>query len=82
MSVTVPGRYLTNIFQSFRPDFRVGLDKWEFVIDDGKNVLGDGTGSPSLTCPAKKITVDLQCETRWSKLGTAVGLLFPDSLSH
>ena len=52
------------------PTPRVPLDKWEFVIDDGKNVLRRWDWKSFRNLPSEKITVDLHCVTRWSKLGT------------
>jgi DMSO/TMAO reductase YedYZ molybdopterin-dependent catalytic subunit len=67
-----PGQYLTTDFPvlSAGPTPHVPLDKWEFVIDDGKNVLRRWDWKSFRNLPSEKITVDLHCVTRWSKLGT------------
>jgi DMSO/TMAO reductase YedYZ molybdopterin-dependent catalytic subunit len=67
-----PGQYLTTDFPvlSAGPTAHVPLDKWEFVIDDGKNVLRRWDWKSFRNLPSEKITVDLHCVTRWSKLGT------------
>jgi DMSO/TMAO reductase YedYZ molybdopterin-dependent catalytic subunit len=67
-----PGQYLTTDFPvlSAGPTPHVPLEKWEFVIDDGKNVLHQWDWKSFRNLPSENITVDLHCVTRWSKLGT------------
>lgn len=67
-----PGQYLTRDFPvlSAGPTPHIPLDKWEFVIDDGKNVLRRWDWKSFRSLPSETITVDLHCVTRWSKLGT------------
>src|SRR4051794_6740264 len=67
-----PGQYVTTDFPvlSAGPTPRIPLDKWEFVIDGGKNVLRRWDWKSFRNLPSEKITVDLHCVTRWSKLGT------------
>jgi DMSO/TMAO reductase YedYZ molybdopterin-dependent catalytic subunit len=48
----------------------VSLDKWEFTIDDGTEVLRRWNWKSFRELPAEAITVDIHCVTRWSKLGT------------
>jgi DMSO/TMAO reductase YedYZ molybdopterin-dependent catalytic subunit len=48
----------------------VALDKWEFTIDDGTEVLRRWNWKSFRELPAETITVDIHCVTRWSKLGT------------
>src|SRR4051794_38569361 len=68
-----PGQYLTTDFPvlSAGPAPRVSLDRWEFVIDDGTNVLRKWDWKSFRDLPAETFTVDLHCVTRWSKLGTS-----------
>lgn len=67
-----PGQYLTTDFPvlSAGPTPRISLDKWEFTIDDGSNVLKRWNWKSFRELPTENITVDLHCVTRWSKLGT------------
>jgi len=67
-----PGQYLTTDFPvlSAGPTPRISLDKWEFTIDDGSNVVKRWNWKSFRELPTENITVDLHCVTRWSKLGT------------
>jgi DMSO/TMAO reductase YedYZ molybdopterin-dependent catalytic subunit len=49
----------------------VSLDRWEFVIDHGTNVLRRWDWKAFRDLPTETFTVDLHCVTRWSKLGTS-----------
>jgi len=49
----------------------VPLDRWEFVIDDGTNVLRRWDWKSFRDLPAEKFSADIHCVTRWSKLGTS-----------
>ena len=68
-----PGRYLTTDFpvSSAGPTPHVPLDRWEFVIDDGTNILRKWDWKSFHDLPTETVTVDLHCVTRWSKLGTS-----------
>ena len=68
-----PGQYLTTDFPvlSAGPTPHVSLDRWEFTIDDGSNVLKRWDWKSFRELPTETITVDLHCVTRWSKLGTS-----------
>src|SRR6476469_1158111 len=68
-----PGQYLTTDFPvlSAGPTPHVSLDRWEFVIDDGTNVLRRWNWKSFLELATETFTVDLHCVTRWSKLGTS-----------
>ena len=68
-----PGQYLTTDFPvlSAGPTPHVPLDRWEFVIDDGSNVLRRWDWKSFRGLPTDNSTVDLHCVTRWSKLGTS-----------
>ena len=67
-----PGQYLTTDFPvlSAGPTPHIELEKWEFTIDDGTNVLRRWNWKSFRELPTENITVDLHCVTRWSKLGT------------
>jgi DMSO/TMAO reductase YedYZ molybdopterin-dependent catalytic subunit len=67
-----PGQYLTTDFPvlSAGPTPHVPLDRWEFRIDDGTNMLRRWDWKSFRDLPAETFTVDLHCVTRWSKLGT------------
>ena len=67
-----PGQYLTTDFPvlSAGPTPHIPLDQWEFVIDDGTNVLRRWNWKSFRDLPTETFTVDLHCVTRWSKLGT------------
>jgi DMSO/TMAO reductase YedYZ molybdopterin-dependent catalytic subunit len=68
-----PGQHLTTDFPvlSAGSTPHVSLEKWEFVIDDGKNVLQRWDWKSFRNLPSETVTVDLHCVTRWSKLGTS-----------
>src|SRR5258708_231968 len=68
-----PGQYLTTDFPvlSAGPTPHVPLDRWEFTIDDGTNVLQRWNWKSFRDLPTETVTVDLHCVTRWSKLGTS-----------
>src|SRR5882762_7505307 len=68
-----PGQYLTTDFPvlSAGPTPHVPLDKWEFTISDGANVLRRWDWKSFRDLPTETFTVDIHCVTRWSKFGTA-----------
>src|SRR5215472_5611132 len=68
-----PGQYLTTDFPvlSAGPTPRVSLDRWEFTIDDGSNVLKRWDWQSFRQLRTENIAVDLHCVTRWSKLRTS-----------
>ena len=68
-----PGQYLTTDFPvlSAGPTPHVSLNRWEFTIDDGSNVLKRWDWKSFRELPSETITVDIHCVTRWSKLGTS-----------
>ena len=67
-----PGQYLTTDFPvlSAGPTPHVPLERWEFTIDDGTDVLRRWDWKLFRELPTETFTVDLHCVTRWSKLGT------------
>jgi len=68
-----PGQYLTADFPvlSAGPTPHVPVDSWELTIDGGTNVGRRWSWKAFRELPAEKITVDIHCVTRWSKLGTS-----------
>src|SRR5260370_10565188 len=68
-----PGQYLTTDFPvlSAGPTAHVPLDRWEFTILDGTDVLRRWDWKSFRELPTDTITADLHCVTRWSKLGTS-----------
>jgi DMSO/TMAO reductase YedYZ molybdopterin-dependent catalytic subunit len=68
-----PGQYLTNDFPvlSAGPTPYVPLDRWEFAIDDGNQVLKRWDWASFRELPAERFTTDIHCVTRWSKLATS-----------
>jgi DMSO/TMAO reductase YedYZ molybdopterin-dependent catalytic subunit len=68
-----PGQHLTTDFPvlSAGPTPHVPIDRWEFRIDDGTDVLRRWDWKSFRELPTENITIDLHCVTRWSKLGTS-----------
>ena len=68
-----PGQYLTKDFPvlSAGPTPRVALEKWEFTIADGKDVVQRWDWNAFRALPSETPTVDIHCVTRWSKLATS-----------
>jgi DMSO/TMAO reductase YedYZ molybdopterin-dependent catalytic subunit len=62
-----PGQYLTTDFPvlSAGPTPHVSLERWEFVIDDGTNVLRRWDWKSFRDLPTETFVVDLHCVTRW-----------------
>ena len=67
-----PGQYVTEDFPvlSAGPTPHVPLEQWKFAIDDGKDVLRRWNWRAFRELPPERITADIHCVTRWSKLGT------------
>jgi DMSO/TMAO reductase YedYZ molybdopterin-dependent catalytic subunit len=67
-----PGQYLTTDFPvlSAGPTPHVPLDRWEFTIIEGTDVLRRWDWKSFRDLSTENITVDLHCVTHWSKLGT------------
>jgi DMSO/TMAO reductase YedYZ molybdopterin-dependent catalytic subunit len=68
-----PGQYLTTDFPvlSAGPTPHVPLGQWELTIDDGSEVLRRWSWTSFRELETDRITVDIHCVTRWSKLGTS-----------
>ena len=77
-----PGQYLTTDFPvlSAGPTPHISMDKWEFAIDDGSKIMKRWNWESFRELPTERITVDLHCVTRWSKLGTTWRGVSVDSL--
>src|SRR5262249_29491937 len=71
-SALPPGQYVTEDFPvlSTGPTPHVPLEHWEFTIDDGRNVLRRWSWQAFRELPSERLTADIHCVTRWSKLGT------------
>ena len=67
-----PGQYLTTDFPvlSAGSTPHISLERWEFTIDDGRNILKRWDWKSFRESPTENIRVDLHCVTRWSKLDT------------
>jgi DMSO/TMAO reductase YedYZ molybdopterin-dependent catalytic subunit len=65
-----PGQYLTDGFPvlSAGPTPRTPIEQWSFTIQSDGQVLGSWTWEELLTLPRTKITVDIHCVTKWTKL--------------
>ncbi|MSQ25203.1 MAG: sulfite oxidase-like oxidoreductase [Dehalococcoidia bacterium] len=69
---TPPGQYLTKDFPvlSAGPTPHVPLDRWSFTLEHGGKLLGKWSWEEFLALPRTKVTVDIHCVTKWSKLDT------------
>jgi len=52
------------------PTPHVPLEQWEFAVDDGKSVLRRWSWQMFRELPTERVTADIHCVTRWSKLDT------------
>ena len=68
----LPGQYFTTDFPvlSAGPTPDIPLDQWEFTLDDEGGALRRWDCRSFRDSRSEVFTVDLQCVTRWSKLGT------------
>jgi DMSO/TMAO reductase YedYZ molybdopterin-dependent catalytic subunit len=67
-----PGQYLTHEFPvlSAGPTPRVLPEHWEFTVANESGEVTRWDWKALTALPSEKITKDLHCVTRWSKLGT------------
>jgi DMSO/TMAO reductase YedYZ molybdopterin-dependent catalytic subunit len=67
-----PGQYLTEDFPvlSAGPTPRVPLESWELTVTTEAGVTHRWDWARLMALPADRVTVDLHCVTRWSKLAT------------
>jgi DMSO/TMAO reductase YedYZ molybdopterin-dependent catalytic subunit len=67
-----PGQYLTEDFPVLTagPTPRVPTDRWELTVSTEAGEKHTWSWQQLMGLPAEKITVDLHCVTKWSKLRT------------
>ena len=68
-----PGQHLTSDFPvlSAGPTPHTALDRWSFSIQRrGRRAAQLDAGTSSRRCRARRITKDIHCVTKWSKLDT------------
>ncbi len=67
-----PGQYLTNGFPvlSAGPTPRIDLGQWEFAITNESGDRRSWSWEEFRALPRVRITVDIHCVTKWSKLDT------------
>jgi DMSO/TMAO reductase YedYZ molybdopterin-dependent catalytic subunit len=67
-----PGQYLVEDFPvlSAGPTPRVPLDRWEFSVTTESGETHRWSWAELMALPSERMTVDLHCVTRWSKLRT------------
>ncbi|MFC1401436.1 MULTISPECIES: sulfite oxidase-like oxidoreductase [Streptacidiphilus] len=67
-----PGQYLVEDFPvlSAGPTPRVPLDRWEFSVTTESGTTHRWSWPELMALPSERMTVDLHCVTRWSKLRT------------
>ena len=78
-----PGQSLTQDFPvlSAGPTPRISLDEWSFTLKVGPRPVGRWTWSEFGALPQTKMTRDIHCVTKWSKLNTPwTGVLIDDLL--
>ncbi|SEQ39753.1 DMSO/TMAO reductase YedYZ, molybdopterin-dependent catalytic subunit [Faunimonas pinastri] len=76
-----PGQYLTEDFPvlSAGPTPRVRLDDWSFTLKVGPRKVATFSWEEMNDLPQSRMTRDIHCVTRWSKLDTAwQGVLVDD----
>src|SRR5687767_214721 len=67
-----PGQHVTRDFPvlSAGPTPHVQLSEWTFSMRAGNTVLGQWSWQDFNDLPQTRVTVDIHCVTKWSKLGT------------
>ncbi|HEX8866333.1 MAG TPA: sulfite oxidase-like oxidoreductase [Lentzea sp.] len=67
-----PGQYLTEDFPVLTagPTPRVPTDRWEFTVSTEVGQKHTWSWQQLIELPAEKITTDIHCVTKWSKLRT------------
>ncbi len=68
-----PGQHVTSDFPvlSAGPTPHISLDAWEFVITNETGASRRWNWKSFRELPSEKISTDIHCVTRWSKLGTS-----------
>jgi DMSO/TMAO reductase YedYZ molybdopterin-dependent catalytic subunit len=67
-----PGQYLVNDFPvlSAGPTPRLDLTRWSFTIVNEAGERMVWSWAELIALPSERVTVDVHCVTKWSKLGT------------
>jgi DMSO/TMAO reductase YedYZ molybdopterin-dependent catalytic subunit len=67
-----PGQYLVRDFPvlSAGPTPKVPLDSWRFTITTENGAEHSWSWQEFVALPSERITVDIHCVTKWSKVGT------------
>src|SRR6187455_2927666 len=67
-----PGQYVTKDFPvlSAGPTPRIDLNKWTFTLEGLVRTPVTFTWKEFLQLPARDVTVDIHCVTKWTKLDT------------
>jgi DMSO/TMAO reductase YedYZ molybdopterin-dependent catalytic subunit len=67
-----PGQYLTRDFPvlSAGPTPRVPLEVWRFSVTTESRAERSWSWEEFRALPSERVTVDIHCVTKWSKLGT------------
>ena len=67
-----PGQHVTGDFPvlSAGPTPRTPLDRWTLAVQHGGSLAGKWGWEAFQALPQTRITVDIHCVTKWSKLGT------------
>jgi DMSO/TMAO reductase YedYZ molybdopterin-dependent catalytic subunit len=67
-----PGQHLTTDFPvlSAGPTPRTRLEEWSFALQLGGSLLTEWSWAEFQALPQTRITVDIHCVTKWSKLDT------------
>ncbi len=77
-----PGQFVTADFPvlSAGPTPQTRLEDWSFSIKQGGEVLKSWTWPEMQALPARTVTADIHCVTRWSKLDTEWNAVSLDDL--
>ena len=67
-----PGQYLANGFPvlSAGPTPRTRLEDWSFALQHGGSLLAEWSWEEFQALPRTRVTADIHCVTKWSKLDT------------
>jgi len=77
-----PGQYVTDDFPvlSAGPTPRTALDRWTFSIRQDGSTTRSWSWEEMRALPAERVTADIHCVTRWSKLDTEWEAVSVDTL--
>ena len=81
-SLVPPGQYVTSDFPvlSAGPTPHAPRDEWSFTVDGAVQKPVSWPWNEFTALPAERVTVDIHCVTKWSKLGTRWKGVSVDSL--